>query len=83
MTLINLSENDVSSIIKRIIKTADFVKPKDKISILFDEPDNRILECAVECRSNLIVSGDRHLTDLKNFEGIGIVRASDLLHSVR
>lgn len=79
----NLSSNDVNSIIKRIRKTANFVNPKENISLLIDEPDNRILECAVECKANLIVSGDRHLTELKNYKGIGIIRSADLLHIIK
>jgi len=42
-----------------------------------DEDDNRVLECAVAGRADLIVSGDRDLTELKSFRGIGIVRPAD------
>jgi putative PIN family toxin of toxin-antitoxin system len=64
-------------------KTATFVNPAARIDALRDQPDNRILECAVESNANLIVSGDFHLVDLKNYEGVGIVRAADLIHIVR
>ena len=42
-----------------------------------DETDNRILECAVAGKADLIVSGDQHLKRLKTFRGIGIVRPAD------
>ena len=42
-----------------------------------DPDDDKILECAVEGSADLIVSGDRHLTRLKSFRGIGIVRPID------
>jgi len=46
---------------------------KQRLRLLRDDPDNRILECAVAGRADLIVTGDRELLDLKQFEGIRIV----------
>jgi predicted nucleic acid-binding protein len=43
-------------------------------SAVTDEPDNRILECAVAGNVDMFVTGDRHLLDLKEFEGIEIVK---------
>ena len=55
------------------------VNPKNRISVIDDDPDNRILECAVEGRADFIISGDHHLTDLKNYQGIKIVAPSTFL----
>jgi hypothetical protein len=38
-----------------------------------DPDDNRVLECAVAARSIYIISGDAHLLDLKELEGITIL----------
>jgi hypothetical protein len=38
-----------------------------------DPADNRILECALESRAACIVTGDRHLLELGQFEGISIL----------
>jgi len=38
-----------------------------RLSVLAAEPDNRILECAEEAEASFIVTGDRHLLDLKEF----------------
>ena len=59
---------------------ADLVKPGQKIRVLDDEADNRVLECALEGRADFIISGDRHLLNLKEFRGIPILRASDFLN---
>ena len=40
---------------------------------------DRILECAVEGRADFIISGDHHLTELKNYQGIKIVAPSTFL----
>jgi predicted nucleic acid-binding protein len=50
--------------------------------VLEDEPDNRILECAVIAEADLIVTGDHHLLDLREFEGIPLVRLADFLRMI-
>jgi predicted nucleic acid-binding protein len=50
------------------------IKPAIKIKLLNDETDNRILECAKASNADLIVTGDKHLLSLKEFDGIGITR---------
>jgi uncharacterized protein len=49
------------------------VAPKKRLNVIADDPDNRILECAMAGKADFIVSGDRHLKDLKTFRGIRIV----------
>jgi predicted nucleic acid-binding protein len=44
---------------------AEIVEPRRKISMLADEPDKRILECAVAGRAELIVTGDRAMLKLR------------------
>ena len=38
-----------------------------------DPPDDRYLECAVEGEAEYIVSGDQHLLELTEYQGISIV----------
>lgn len=75
-------DDKITSALKHISKVATVVKPKMKIHLLKDEPDNRVLECAKEANANLIVTGDRHLLDLKEYEGIGITRIAGFLYSL-
>jgi len=44
-----------------------------------DPADNRILECALESRAACIVTGDRHLLELGQFEGISILDVAAFL----
>jgi len=46
------------------------VTPTETLSILADEPDNRILECAVAASADMIVTGDRLMLTLGKFQGI-------------
>ena len=52
---------------------AEHVVPRGHLSVLQDEPDNRILECAVAGRADTIVTGDRKVLRLGRHEGIEIV----------
>ena len=47
--------------------------------IIVDPDDDAVLACAVAARAEMIVSGDSHLLDLKEYEGIPIVTATQLL----
>ncbi len=60
---------------------AQFVEPRRKLNVLRDEADNRILECAVEAQVEAIVTGDREILNLIQFEGIKILTLKEYLSS--
>jgi putative PIN family toxin of toxin-antitoxin system len=72
-------DGDVRAALKLIDRAATIVQPESRIHLLEDEPDNRILDCAVTAAADAIVTGDRHLLALKRFRGIAIVRLADFL----
>lgn len=75
-------DDKITLALKHISRTAKVLKPKINIHILQDEPDNRILECAIEAVADLIVTGDRHLLSLRTYKDIGIVRLADFLNTM-
>ena len=64
---------------KLLAEISIVVNPQQKLSILQDEPDNRILECAIEGQAIFVVTGDRKMLELKNFQGIQIITLHDFL----
>src|SRR5262249_977168 len=69
--------------LKTLTKAAEIVTPATTLEIIKEDPaDNRILECAVDGRADLIVSGDQHLRRLKAYQGIPIVRPVDFLRTL-
>lgn len=52
---------------------AELVRPRVKITVLADQADNRILECAVAGRADAVLTGDKAMLELKAFEGIRIL----------
>jgi putative PIN family toxin of toxin-antitoxin system len=58
---------------------ATFVNPRRKLRIVKDEPDNRVLECALTGHAVVIVMGDHALLALKNFRNVRLVTLRDYL----
>ena len=57
---------------------AEFVTLQKTVKTIKNDPnENRILECALESEAHLIISGDRHLLDLKEYNHIQIVTPSE------
>lgn len=67
---------DPAEIIDRLWAVADIVEPGMTLNVVADEPDNRVLEAAVEARVDAIVSGDSDLLDLKSYDEIPIMASS-------
>jgi hypothetical protein len=67
------------SAIGRIKKFSEVVNPKERLAIIADDPDNRILECAAAGQTDFIISGDKHLLHLKNYQGIKILTPAAFL----
>lgn len=52
---------------------AEWVQPGLRLAAVRDEPDNRILECAVSGHADAIVTGDHELLSLARFHGIELI----------
>ena len=74
-------ETELGRIERTILGVAVLVEPDIQLGVLRDEPDNRILECAVVAGASAIITGDRHLLRLRTYEGIGIMTVSELLYA--
>jgi len=75
-------EQRIIRLLKSISKVAKVIKTQPFLHLLTDEPDNRILECALDVEASFIVTGDRHLLALKNYKGINIVKLADFLNLI-
>lgn len=73
---LGFDEAHVADVVRQLVRVATVVRPTQTLGIVVDEPDNRVLECALEGETGLIVSGDRHLLDLGAYEGVRIVRVA-------
>ena len=72
------SKEQVSVAIKQILEIAEIVIPQHKLNVIREDiDDNVVLECALESNADFIVSGDFHLLELKSYQNIKIVNATE------
>ena len=78
-----LDKNLIGKYVKIFRAFAEIVKPREKIDLIEkDAEDNRLLEAALAAEAKFIVSGDKHLLELKEYQGIRIIKADEFLKLV-
>jgi putative PIN family toxin of toxin-antitoxin system len=55
------------------------VRPRQKLRVVKDDPDNRVLECALTGRAEAIVTGDNALLELDEFRGVRVISLREYL----
>ena len=71
---------DPLSIVLLVEALSVMVEPSTVLHVITDDPaDDRVLEAASEGHADYIVSGDKHLRDLGQFDGMPILRPRDFL----
>ena len=74
------SEEEISDFIDAIAENAEFVVSSEKVDIVKKDPDdNIVLECAIEAKADFIITGDRHLLEIKEFNRIRIITVKEFL----
>ncbi len=63
----------ISRVAVHLSELGEIIRPIKRIRILKDEPDNRILECALGGKAEVIVTGDKEMLALKEYKGIKII----------
>lgn len=79
-----VAPNEIYFVIERLSAIAVVTPGELMLDVIRDDPsDNKILACAVEGEADYIISGDRHLTDLKEFQGITIIKPVIFISFIR
>lgn len=74
---------DADFIRSRLEEVAEIVSTTPSLSVIKDDPDDdRVLECAMAGRADMIVSGDRHLLKLGIFEGTPIITVRESMDRI-
>ena len=67
---------------RAILDFAALVNPIESVNLVHDdEPDNRIIDCAIAAGADAIVTGDQHLMKLRSFRNILIMAPREFLSS--
>lgn len=72
--------DDVVRWLSRIEEAVTVIRPRQKVDLLTerDPDDNKILECALEAKADLIITADLDLLDLKEFHNTKIMHTSSV-----
>lgn len=65
--------------ILRFYQRSKKVRPTRKINVCEDKSDNRYVEAAVEGKADFIITSDRHLLVVGDFEGVQIVKPGEFI----
>ena len=69
--------------IKMVTRLLIIVNPDISIDAVRSDPsDNKVLECAVTAGADAVISGDKHLLNMKRYKSIQIITPADLLRQI-
>lgn len=69
--------------IEKIALLSVFIEPYRKFEVISEDPDdNKFLDCAVAGKADFIITQDKHLLKLKEFNGIKILKPDEFLRVI-
>ncbi|MBF8258629.1 MAG: hypothetical protein HW377_1003 [Actinobacteria bacterium] len=72
-------KEELSRVAVLISEIGKLTIPSVHLRVLRDDPDNRILECAVAGKADAIVTGDKKMLALGEFRGVRLLSLTDYL----
>jgi putative PIN family toxin of toxin-antitoxin system len=77
------SSRQAAAVVEELCSFCEIVDPVIRISVVKADPDDdRVIECAVQAKASVIVSGDAHLLGLGTHKGTRILSPADFLSTV-
>ncbi|MEK9179481.1 MAG: putative toxin-antitoxin system toxin component, PIN family [Patescibacteria group bacterium] len=76
-------KSDLTILEKQMNKYFVVVQPTKKITVLKDDPDNRLLELAIECSCPVIITGDKELLKLKQYKATRIFSPTEWIGIIK
>ena len=81
---IDMSDEHIKEWVNLIVENSIIVDVVGKIRIVKDDPtDDKFIETALNGNADYIISQDRHLLDIKEFEGIKMVTPKEFLRILK
>src|SRR5690242_15143098 len=70
---LGFSEKLAALALRRIMRITTFVKSRSGAKVISDPKDSPILQAALSCGADYLVTNDRHLLELNPFQGLEII----------
>jgi len=72
-------ESEIKNILEKVIQFLTLVIPSKKVDIVKEDvDDNKVIECAIESKSEFILSYDKHLLKIREYQGIKIIKPEEV-----
>jgi len=76
----NLEKQEIVDVVNAVLYFTHLIETKESVKIVKDDPkDDQILDCALACNADFIVSQDNHLLNLKSFRNIKIISPEEFI----
>lgn len=77
----NLTPDQIKRLTKLVRKYSYKCRSASNLKVIKDDPDdNKFLHVAIQGKADFIVFGDKHLLDLRTFQGIPIITARQFIY---
>lgn len=76
------SKKDIEKILEYFDEFGEMVSVQTNINVCRDEKDNFLLNLAIDSKANYLITGDKDLLDLKNFEETKIITFSNFIEGI-
>jgi putative PIN family toxin of toxin-antitoxin system len=78
-----LGHGEITELMGKINRKALIVTPAKRLKIIKeDEPDNRVLECAIKAKADFIITGNKRHFPFEEFKGSKIVTPREFINSI-
>ncbi len=75
-----LDKNSIDKYVKIFRAFTEIAEPKEELRLIkADESDNKFIEAALAVGAGYVVSGDKHLLEIREFRGIKVIKADEFL----
>ena len=80
----HLAESDIQAFVLTLIHKGNYVSGELALKGVAPDPsDDKIISCAIEGEAQFIVTGDKALQQLKEYQGIKIINAEQFIRVLR
>ena len=68
------ADEEIGAILGSVMFFLNLIEPSEKVTIVKKDPDdNKIIECAIASKSQYIITYDKELLKIKEYQGIKII----------
>ena len=68
------TDEEIGEILGTVMKFINIIEPNEKVNIVKNDPDdNKIIECAIASKSQYLITYDKELLKIKEYQGIKII----------